>query len=271
MNLALKAKASNSGLRLQYQPNMRLQIRKAPYVLKTADSAVELDEAFRLRAKVFFEESGNPNLADYDYDEFDATCDHIVIHDERNGTLVGTYRVRSTNHHTSFYSAGEFDLARVLALPGEKMELGRAAVHPDYRNGSVISILWRGIANYALQTESNHLFGCSSVFTVDPSEAARIFVHLRKTGAVAAHAPAPPTRKYQIPGFAKHMAAAEAAYDEAAGKLADAALPTLFHAYLRMGAKICGEPALDAEFKCIDFLTLLDLEKLNRMFRRFQD
>jgi len=30
-----------------------------------------------------------------------------------------------------------------------------------------------------------------------------------------------------------------------------------------MGAKICGPPALDREFKTIDFLTLLDLEQIS--------
>ena len=32
---------------------------------------------------------------------------------------------------------------------------------------------------------------------------------------------------------------------------------------MAVGAKICGPPAIDREFKTIDFLTFLDLEKLN--------
>ncbi len=36
-------------------------------------------------------------------------------------------------------------------------------------------------------------------------------------------------------------------------------MPKLLRAYLSLGAKICGPPALDREFKTIDFLTLLDL------------
>jgi putative hemolysin len=39
-------------------------------------------------------------------------------------------------------------------------------------------------------------------------------------------------------------------------------VPKLLRAYLSVGAKICGPPALDREFKTIDFLTLLDLERL---------
>jgi len=39
---------------------------------------------------------------------------------------------------------------------------------------------------------------------------------------------------------------------------------------LAVGAKICGPPAIDREFKTIDFLTLLDLEALHpRVYARF--
>jgi putative hemolysin len=41
-------------------------------------------------------------------------------------------------------------------------------------------------------------------------------------------------------------------------------------AYLTLGARLCGKPALDLEFKTIDFLTLLDLEKLGpRALQKF--
>jgi putative hemolysin len=39
-------------------------------------------------------------------------------------------------------------------------------------------------------------------------------------------------------------------------------VPKLLRAYLSIGAKICGPPALDQDFKTIDFLTLLDLRAL---------
>jgi putative hemolysin len=45
-------------------------------------------------------------------------------------------------------------------------------------------------------------------------------------------------------------------------------IPKLLRAYLALGAKICGPPALDREFKTIDFLTLLDLETLPLLVRQ---
>jgi putative hemolysin len=44
-------------------------------------------------------------------------------------------------------------------------------------------------------------------------------------------------------------------------------IPKLLRAYLTMGAKICGAPALDTQFKTIDFLTLLDLDSLHPLAR----
>jgi putative hemolysin len=38
--------------------------------------------------------------------------------------------------------------------------------------------------------------------------------------------------------------------------------PRLFRAYLDISARVCGPPAIDREFKTIDFLTLVDLQKL---------
>lgn len=46
--------------------------------------------------------------------------------------------------------------------------------------------------------------------------------------------------------------------------------PRLFRAYLDISACICGPPAIDREFKTIDFLTLVDLRRLpDRVRTRF--
>jgi putative hemolysin len=46
--------------------------------------------------------------------------------------------------------------------------------------------------------------------------------------------------------------------------------PRLFRAYLEISGRICGPPAIDREFKTIDFLTIVDLAKLpDRVRSRF--
>jgi putative hemolysin len=47
-------------------------------------------------------------------------------------------------------------------------------------------------------------------------------------------------------------------------------LPRLFRAYLDVSGRVCGPPAIDREFKTIDFLTLVDLKTLpDRVRTRF--
>lgn len=53
-------------------------------------------------------------------------------------------------------------------------------------------------------------------------------------------------------------------------KLPETRAPKLLRAYLTIGANICSAPAIDREFKTIDFLTLLDLQTLHpRVAARF--
>jgi len=46
------------------------------------------------------------------------------------------------------------------------------------------------------------------------------------------------------------------------GAAAAPAIPRLFRAYLDVSARLCGPPAIDREFKTIDFLTLIDLQHI---------
>ena len=49
-------------------------------------------------------------------------------------------------------------------------------------------------------------------------------------------------------------------------------LPSLFASYLKLRAKITGEPAIDRQFKTIDYLTLIDVADLDpKTYRAFFD
>jgi putative hemolysin len=45
-------------------------------------------------------------------------------------------------------------------------------------------------------------------------------------------------------------------------------IPKLLRGYLGLGAKICGPPAIDTQFKTIDFLTMLDLDAVSPVARQ---
>ena len=128
------------------------------------------------------------------------------------------------------------------------IELGRACVHPQHRNLVVLGLLWKGIADYAQQHGARYLFGCSSITSQDATVGASAYAELCRK-----HLAPLPWRTRPL-----------TAYDCPMRELAvePVKIPKLLRAYLTLGAKICGPPALDRNFKTIDFLTLLDLQSL---------
>jgi putative hemolysin len=46
-------------------------------------------------------------------------------------------------------------------------------------------------------------------------------------------------------------------------EIAAVELPILFRTYLRYGSKVLGVPAIDREFKTIDYLVMLDVDTLS--------
>ena len=129
----------------------------------------EIEEAQRLRYKVFVEEMGAvlPKAkAGLDQDLFDNWCDHLIVRDEETLRVVGTYRVLTPHKAAklgSLYSESEFDLTRLAHLRPKMIELGRSCVHQDYRTGSVIMALWGGLGRYMLQGGYETMLGCASV------------------------------------------------------------------------------------------------------------
>ncbi|NLP03545.1 MAG: GNAT family N-acetyltransferase [Fibrobacter sp.] len=98
---------------------------------------------------------------------------------------MGTYRLISSLFHKKFYSSTEFNLDDIINLPGTKLELGRACVHRDFRTGTPIALLWRGITDYIRETGTKYLFGCSSVKTTNIRIIASIYRYFQENGKVS--------------------------------------------------------------------------------------
>lgn len=186
-----------------------------------------------------------------DADPFDDVCDHLIVTDTRTGDVVGTYRLQTgamAAANRGYYSAGEFDLAPFEPMRAQLIELGRACVHSQHRNLAVLGLLWKGIAAYARERGGRWLIGCSSLSSLDPAVGAAAYSQLMRQHLV-------PEARRILP-----LPAWRCPLDQLAAR--PVPIPKLIAAYLSLGAKICGPPALDREFKTIDFLTLLDLEDL---------
>jgi putative hemolysin len=187
-----------------------------------------------------------------DEDAYDGACTHLLV--ESEGEVVGTYRMQTgpqAAKHLGFYSAQEFDLSPFDPIRAQVLELGRACVHQNHRNLSVLSMLWRGIASYSRENGCRYLLGCSSLTSQDPREGLALYEALKEKHLAPSHLLTQP-----LPGWECSTGASEAVPTSAPK------VPKLLNAYLSLGAKICAPPAMDKEFKTIDFLTLLDLETL---------
>lgn len=251
-----------------FRAHIPIRIERKNHIIKTADSTEELHAALRLRHEVFLEELLHRRKRNgLDKDKFDRFCDHLLIIDKRDGRLIGTYRMQSSLYAKRFYSATEFRMKHIRKLPGNKLELGRACVHKDYRNGVTIALLWEGIKAYVEASESDYIFGCSSIKTMDKHEIREIYHYLHDKGHVVDHKRIRPRTKFKVPGLKRQIK------KNPGFKLSDQfnhddLIPSLLNSYLKAGAKVCGHPALDKSFKCIDFLTLMSVEEMHDKLRK---
>jgi putative hemolysin len=221
----------------------------------------EVRAAQRLRYRVFVGEMGarlDCAESGIEADRFDPYCQHLLVQTTDTHEVVGCYRMLTDVQARAaggYYSATEFDLTRVLAIPGRFIEAGRACVHPAYRNGAVIALLWRGIARFVVMNKIDYLIGCASVpLTTGTREAALIYEHLTPNHLAAPEwqvFPRVPLPTIQLTGT-----------EETAN------IPPLLKAYLRLGARICGAPAWDPDFNVADLFIMLRTEDISGRYSR---
>jgi len=232
----------------------------AKLVLSMASTPEELHEVQRLRYRVFIETMGLASLTNpdgLDSDEFDAHCDHLIVRDAGTLKVVGTYRLLSASRARKLgrvYSENEFDLSRLNHLRGRIVEAGRACIHPDYRGGSVIMLLWSGLAEYMRRERCDFLAGCASISLADGGHnAVAVYQSL-----IAKHAaPAEYRVTPHLPFPYQKLEAAQAPQ-----------VPPLLKGYMRSGAWICGEPAWDPDFESADLFLLMPLANLDARYAK---
>jgi putative hemolysin len=255
----------------KFRTKVPLRIDLGPYTIKTAETMPELIESFRLRHEVFNQEFRGLDQSGLDFDKFDCHFDHLIIVHREFKKIIGTYRLRSSENFENSYTALEFDLSSLQSQAGPFLELGRACIQRDYRKGSVISLLWRGIAEYMKISGSSLMFGCSSVKVNAPREAALIYKYLLDQGSIADDSKCSPTRKFNMKDFDAWYAYFRIGLSAAQKQEAEVLMPSLLKSYLKLGAKVACEPAFDEEFDCIDLLTVLKKDELAAsLAERFQ-
>lgn len=252
-------------LRKTFRAKVSFSFTKGKFEVKTAASSLEFEQVLRLRYEVFHREFMNRRFAHgVDVDPFDEVADHLVIIDREANKLVGTYRLLCSRFTDAFYTSSEFHVASFLAEPGVKLEMSRACIHKDYRSGAVMHLLWRGLMQYVAQVDAAFLFGCASVKTLDVQEGAALYRHLLGRDGVSSDRNIVPVPSYRMERFQEAVEKITPEQQEAARAL----LPPLLAAYLKAGARICGEPAIDRAFRCLDYFTVLRVADLSATHSR---
>jgi putative hemolysin len=248
----------------------RVHAVAGPYRLRLAETIEDRDAACRLRFKVFNIELGEGLESSYqtglDSDEFDLFCDHLLVEDLKSRRIVGTYRMQSglsAARNLGYYSEQEFNLAPYEPLRVGILELGRASIDREHRTPEVLTLLWRGIAQYAIDMGLRTLIGCSSLNSKDPAEGWQVYSQLEQY-RVAPEFETMPTARYACSsGQEGHGAQPPAQHEMRTHTHTSVKIPRLLKTYLAIGARIAAPPAWDREFGTIDFLTLLDLKTIS--------
>jgi putative hemolysin len=250
-----------------------VDIRSGRLQVRLAQSAADIDAAQALRYRVFCEGLGARLGAGFarqrrDIDRFDRDCDHLLVLDRGRGSgpdgVVGTYRLirRAVAARLGgFYSAGEYDIARLVAQPGEILELGRSCVDAAYRQRPTLQLLWSGIAAYVFYYDIALMFGCASLCGTDPARLAAplAFLYHYHLAPAALRPTALPARYVDMRRMPPE------AIDRAAAR---AALPPLIKGYLRLGGFVGDGAVVDEEFNTTDVCVVVKTELVTRKYSR---
>jgi putative hemolysin len=234
--------------------------RPRRYVAEVARDQATIRATQSLRYHVFAEEMGahlHSRVEGIDYDEVDDYCDHLLVRDTQTGGVVAATRLLNdaqARRLGKFYSEGEFDLAKVLALTGRFLEIGRTCVDPKHRGSVVLGTLWNGLAEYVHEGRYDYLMGCASI-PPGPGGFAVDAVYRQ----IEAHQFGPPELAVrplrQIP-------------PEKRCTQDQSGIPPLLQAYLRLGCWVCGEPFWDEDFDVMDVFILLDLSRMHARYEK---
>ena len=248
---------------IKFSTTRNFNIQKGSFLVKIInDSDKLINKVKKLRHESFFQQSED---TEFDSDEFDKYCDHLVVIDRSVSEefVVGTYRLLLKPKYLEkikFYSQSEFNIKNLFSQKKTTLlEAGRSCVHKNYRDGRIIKLLWRGLATYIINNQAELIFGCASF----PSSNHRLFT---KQLSYLYHYHRSPNNLKTSPH--KDL---KADFKIIGKDLIDSLeefrkLPPLIKAYLRVGAWVGDGAIVDNKFNTTDVLIVLDSKKILKKY-----
>jgi len=246
--------------------------------VRLAETEHEVEQAQRLRYKVFYEEMSatpSPQMRESgrDFDKFDDVCDHLLVvdrdaHDDDGQPLVvGTYRLtrkKDADKVGGFYTTSEYDLTRmVTGLPADTkyLELGRSCILKSYRaRPGTMQLLWKGLLAYVARFDIDMMFGCASLPGVDVAEMTLPLAYLHHFHAMPGHlrVKARPELYVDMNRLPKE------AIDEREGIRS---LPAMLKGYVRAGCCIGDGAVIDRQFGTTDVFIYFPMSGLDPRYK----
>ena len=237
-------------------------VSAGPYLLRFARTEADLDRTLRLRYEVYHLEQeiglDEGHATGRDEDEFDQGFHHLLIEERDTRTVVATYRMQTAEmaEEAGFASARLFDLdALPEALRSQAVEVGKLCIAKGHRNARMLHLLWRGMAGYLSRNRKTIVFGTCALPSQDQTLALAVHRGLERVGATHPI--------LQVDPLPHTTCLARAGEPER-----ELHLPELFQAYLGIGAKVLGAPALDRDFKTTNWLLWVDTADLDPLTHR---
>jgi putative hemolysin len=247
---------------LMAESDRPVEIHAGEFELRLAETKEEVLAAERVRYQVFYEEmkaQPTPAMAAVrrDFDAYDDLCDHLIVIHRGVGRgadgVVGTYRLirrEAAERRGHFYSVDEYDIARIVAFPGEILELGRSCLLAEYRGRAAMQLMWRGIADYVLYHEIGLMFGCASLPGTDPDAHAVALSYLHHY-----HLAPPELRACALPS--RYVDMNRMPKEQIDKRRALAEVPPLIKGYLRLGGFVGDGAVIDHQFNTTDVFVIV--------------
>ena len=250
------------------------EITLGDFVIKLANNKYELKKAQALRYSVFYKEkkakSNFPKtMMKLDYDKIDKFADHLIVIDKKRKSIknkiVGTYRLIRGDVALSFggfYTSSEFDLTNILNSYKHKqiLELGRSCVHKDYRNGTIMNLLWKAIAEYIKLYDIEVLLGCASFPGTDVQEFSKELSYLRSNFSLSGEISVNSLLDNNYPVCIKNNI-------NESDKRTFAKLPPLIKGYLRVGGRVSDSFFVDYDFNTIDLCVVVQTVNIDEKYK----
>ncbi len=224
-------------------------------VVRLAENKEEIFQAQKLRYKELLQQFDKNKRDDgLDKSEYDDFCDHIVAVDKTTNKVVGTYRLMNKEHlkfKNQFICETEFDISKLKNCSENILELGRAVVDVNYRNGVVIKLIWQALFKYSQIHNIRYLFGTASFHGVDFDDYKHAFAYLHdnymaeESICCTAHTPNADLNLLR-----------QTESGEVDVKLAKSEIPPLVKGYLAMGSKVGKGVFFDYDFNSMDVMII---------------